>query len=157
MKAICYFLIFGMLASSCQQERKVDYEAEKKSLISLSETWSDLANTKDVDTLMFGWDEKAIMMAPGMPPLRGKEEIRTYVEGFMELPGSHIEWEPIDVHISECGDMAYLIERNKVTVNDSLGTPMTTYNKVVTIWKKKEDGSWKNVIDMWNEDPNGEF
>lgn len=157
MKTICYFLVLVMLASSCQQERKVDYQAERESLENLSVAWSKLAKTKDVDTLMFGWDETAIMMAPGMPPLRGKEEIRNYVEGFMDLPGSEIAWEPIEVHISECGDMAYMIERNKVTVNDSLGTPLTTYNKVVTVWKKTEEGNWRNVVDMWNEDPTGEF
>ena len=40
---------------------------------------------------------------------------------------------------------------------DSIGNPIITYNKTVTVWRKEADGSWKNVIDMWNEDPYGAF
>lgn len=40
-----------------------------------------------------------------------------------------------------------------MTMPDSTGALMTQYNKVVTVWKKQEDGSWKNVVDMWNSDP----
>ena len=49
--------------------------------------------------------------------------------------------------------MAYMIEQNQITVNDSLGKPITEFNKVVTIWRKEADGSWKNIVDMWNADP----
>ena len=49
--------------------------------------------------------------------------------------------------------MAYQIERNEITVNDSLGNPIKNYNKVVTIWKKQADGQWKYVVDIWNADP----
>ena len=37
--------------------------------------------------------------------------------------------------------------------NDSLGQPKTEYNKGVTVWRKEADGSWKNVVDIWNADP----
>jgi len=38
-------------------------------------------------------------------------------------------------------------------MNDKSGKPVKEYNKVVTVWRKEADGSWKNVIDMWNADP----
>jgi ketosteroid isomerase-like protein len=66
------------------------------------------------------------------------------------MPGFKISWEPVSVHVSDCGDMAYMIERNVITVNDSLGNPVTTHGKVVTVWKK-ESGEWKNVVDIWND------
>jgi ketosteroid isomerase-like protein len=44
-----------------------------------------------------------------------------------------------------------------MAVNDPIGNPIITYNKTVTVWRKEQNGSWKNVIDMWNEDPNGAF
>jgi hypothetical protein len=49
--------------------------------------------------------------------------------------------------------MAYLIERNRVSFQDSTGATVTETNKVVTVWRKQPDESWKNVIDMWNADP----
>jgi hypothetical protein len=30
--------------------------------------------------------------------------------------------------------MAYMIERNEIIMNDSLGNPFNEYNKVVTVW-----------------------
>jgi hypothetical protein len=38
-------------------------------------------------------------------------------------------------------------------VNDPQGNPVTTYGNVVTVWRKDADGSWRNVVDMWNEAP----
>ena len=46
-----------------------------------------------------------------------------------------------------------MIERNVTTVNDSSGTPITTHGKVVTVWRKDSTGTWKNVIDIWNDAP----
>ena len=85
--------------------------------------------------------------------IEGKAAIREYVEAAQEIPGFAISWEPQSVHVARDGDMAYMIEHNTMTANDSLGNPVTTYGKVVTVWRKDADGNWKNVVDMWNEAP----
>jgi ketosteroid isomerase-like protein len=46
--------------------------------------------------------------------------------------------------------MAHLVERTTTTINDSLGNPVTTYGKAVTVWRKDPDGVWRNVVDIWN-------
>jgi ketosteroid isomerase-like protein len=71
------------------------------------------------------WAEDAVIMPPGLPA----------------------------VHVSQSGDLAYMIERNVTIVNDAEGNPVTTHGKVVTVWRKRADGSWQNVVDMWNEAP----
>ena len=131
----------------------VDLEAEGAALMQLSREWSDLVATGDMDAIMAGWAEDAVMMPPGTPPLEGKAAIRAYVEAGQQLPGFEISWEPMTVHVAASGDMAYRIERNVTSVHDTLGNPVTTHGKVVTVWRKEADGSWKNVVDMWNEAP----
>ena len=74
------------------------------------------------------------------------------VERSGKIPGFKISWEPVSVSVSSSGDMAYMIEQNQVTVNDSLGRPVTKYGKAVTIWKKDADGSWKNVVEVGIDD-----
>jgi len=157
MKAPLLFIGFTIVLSSCLQQKKVDLQAEGEKLMQLSREWSDLVKTGDMELILKGWAEDAIMMAPGMPPLRGKDAIKAYVEEGLKIPGYSIRWEPLEVHVSDGGDMAYMIERNEIIVNDSLGNPMASYNKTVTVWRKQADGSWKNVIDMWNADPEGKF
>ena len=101
----------------------VDVEAEGEVLMQLSREWSDLVATGDMDAIMAGWAEDAVMMPPGTPPLEGKAAIRAYVEAGQQLPGFEISWEPMTVHVAASGDMAYMIERNVTSAHDTLGEP----------------------------------
>ncbi len=131
----------------------VDLMAEGEALMQISRDWSDLVATGDLDAILSGWADDAVMMPPGLPALEGKTAIREYVEAGMQVPGFQISWEPLAVHVAQSGDMAYMIERNVTVANDSLGNPVATYGKVVTVWRKDAEGAWKNVVDMWNEAP----
>jgi ketosteroid isomerase-like protein len=135
------------------QPAPLDLEAEGEALMQLSRDWSDVVATGDLEAIMLHWAEDARMLPPDMPALEGKAAIRSYVESALDLPGFGISWEPLSVHVAGSGDMAYMIERNVITVTDSLGRPSTTYGKVVTVWQKDAEGSWKNVVDMWNRVP----
>jgi ketosteroid isomerase-like protein len=131
----------------------MDSKAEGDALMKLSREWSAKVATAPVDDWIDFWAEDAVMMPPGLPPVRGKAAIRQYVETAAKLPGFQIRWEPESACISRSGDLAYMIERNVTTVNDSQGNPVRTYGKVVTVWRRGADGSWRNVVDMWNEAP----
>jgi uncharacterized protein (TIGR02246 family) len=130
-----------------------DLEAEAAMLMETSRAWSAAAGSGDIDAILSYWADDAVMMPPGQPPLRGKAAIRDYVESGSTIPGFSIEWEPLEAHVATSGDMAYLIERNRISFQDSTGATVTETNKVVTVWRKQHDGSWKNVLDMWNADP----
>jgi uncharacterized protein (TIGR02246 family) len=130
-----------------------DRETEGQALMQLSRDWSAMVPGGDIEKLLQFWAEDAVMMPPGSPPLEGRTAIRSYVEAASQIPGFQISWEPVSVHVAAGGDMAYMIERNVITVNDSSGKAVTTHGKVVTVWRKDATGAWKNVVDMWNESP----
>jgi uncharacterized protein (TIGR02246 family) len=157
MKKIVFIIVLFLVTIACTNQPVVDKKLEGEKLMQLSRDWSDVVKTGDLEKIIEDWADDAVMMVPGMSPLRGKEAIRGYVKAGLEIPGFSVKWEPLEVFVSDNGDMAYMIERNEMIVNDSLGSPIVTYNKTVTVWRKDDDGNWKNVIDMWNEDPNGEF
>lgn len=97
------------------------------------------------------WTDDAIMMMPGQPVIKGKKAIEEMVANSRKIPGFKIVWEPpTEVDVSENGDRVYTFQRNQITMNDSLGKPMTQYNKSVSIWKKQADGSWKDAVVIWN-------
>lgn len=149
-KALLLILIVVGCASS---PGRANVEAEAAALMSLSREWSAVAGSGDLERTLSYWAEDAVMMAPGQAPIRGKAAIRKFVESSAAIPGFNVRWEPLEVHISALGDMAYLIERNQFSFRDASGSPVTESNKVVTVWRKQRDGTWKNVIDMWNADP----
>jgi uncharacterized protein (TIGR02246 family) len=134
-------------------EHKVDTKAEGDRLMQLSREWSRSAATDSMEKTLSYWADDAIVMSPGQPPIKGKKAIREMVEGTSKIPGFKISWEPLSVAVAKSGDIAYMIEQNQITVNDSLGNPHTEFNKSVTIWRKETDGSWKNIVDMWNSNP----
>jgi ketosteroid isomerase-like protein len=148
--------LFGVLATltlmACM-ETKVDTKAEGERLMQVSKDWSLSAGTDSIDKTLSYWADDAVVMFPGQAQIKGKEAIREMVENSSKIPGFRISWEPLSVSVAEKGDMAYMIEQNQITVNDSLGNPMTEYNKGVTVWRKQADGSWKNIVDIWNAAP----
>jgi len=147
-------LVASILATAaCAPIEPIDTAVEGAELMRISREWSDVVGAGDIDAAISYWAEDAVVMVPGLPPLRGREAIRGYVEAGAEIPGFSVRWEPLEAHVSETGDMAYLIERNQFTMQDSTGAMITESNKGVTVWRRQPDGSWKNVIDMWNADP----
>ena len=148
---IAFSLLIVIIFVSCG-ETQVDTKAEGEKIMQISRDWSKSAATDSIDKMLSYWADDAIVMSPGEAPIKGKKAIREMVEGASKIPGFKISWEPLSVAVSKSGDMAYLIEQNQITVNDSTGKPLTVVNKSVTIWRKEADGSWKNVVDMWNPD-----
>jgi len=137
---------------SCNQT-KVDKKAEGEKIMQLSKEWSQTVATKDVDRIVSYWADDAFVMQEGQAPLKGKQAIREMVEESFKMPGFNISWQPESVEVSDAGDMAYLIENAQVSFNDSTGKQVSIKNKAVSIWRKQQDGSWKNVVDISTADP----
>ena len=137
-----------ILSTGCS--RKVDTKAEGENLMELSREWSKSIAANDIEKTLSYWAENATVMSPGQPPIKGKKAIKEMIEGTSKIPGFKISWEPLTVQVSKSGDMAYMIEQNQINFLDSTGKQVTELNKVVTVWRKEPDGSWKNVVDMWN-------
>ena len=134
-------------------DQSVDPKAEAEKLMQLSREWAQSASSHDVDKTLSFWAEDAVVMMPGQPKFKGHEAIRQMVKGSMQIPGFEVNWEPKEVFISQCGDLGYVLTHNYFKMPDPEGNIITTFNKGVEIWEKQDNGSWKCVIDIFNEDP----
>ena len=120
----------------------------------LSRSWAQSVKDKDIEKMLSYWAEDAIVMSPNEPSVVGIEALRGMVERSMKIPGFEINWEPQKAYVSKSGDLGYVIIKNYMTMPvDTLGNTRTIFNKGVEIWKKQENGTWKNVIDISNSDP----
>ena len=131
----------------------VDAAAEAETLMALSRQWSEDVGAGRLEAALAYWADDAVMLPPDLPFLEGKDAIREFVMGTGDIPGFSISWEPISATIAAAGDMAYLIERNRIEFDGEDGERVVIPGKVVTIWRKDADGNWKNVVDMWNAAP----
>jgi uncharacterized protein (TIGR02246 family) len=118
-----------------------------------SRDWSRAAAGGDIDAMLAYWADDALVIQPGEPTLRGKAQIRAYLERSLKVPGFRISWEPAEGRVSADGTMGYLVENTVASVIGPDGKPVTQRYRGVTIWRKQPDGSWKNVVDMANAPP----
>ncbi|HYD22192.1 MAG TPA: nuclear transport factor 2 family protein [Flavipsychrobacter sp.] len=146
--------IFICIAILCGcANKQIDTKAEGEKLMQISREWSKSASTNDIEKTVSYWADDAIMMSNGQPTLKGKKAIREMVEHSSKIPGFKISWEPVSVSVSDDGSMAYMIEKNQITTNDSTGKPVTKYGTGVTIWTKDANGHWENKVEMMNDAP----
>ncbi|MEO5603480.1 MAG: nuclear transport factor 2 family protein [Cyclobacteriaceae bacterium] len=143
------FILLSLLG--CNQQN-VDTRTEGEKLMQVSREWSQSASSGDVEKILGYWADDAVVISAGQPVLRGKDQIRKMVEDGFSSPGFKISWEPKSAVISSSGDLGYLLEETKITMNDSTGNAVTNFQSV-TIWKKGADGSWKNVVDVMSPAP----
>ena len=128
----------------CSAANSTEEEAQK--LMQTSREWSKAAAEGNTEAVLAYFDDTAVMISEGQPPVRGKKAIGQYLAQTSKIPGFKIEWEPLEATVS--GDMGYMIERTKVTMNGPQGTPVTQHMQALTVWRKHADGSWKNVVDV---------
>jgi len=145
-------LLLIVLLCGCHHQ-SVDTKAEGEKLMQLSREWSSSVATDSLEKTLSYWADDAVVMSPGDMPIKGKAAIRQMVLGTKKIPGFKISWQPLSVSVAKDGDIAYMIEQNQITIADPAGRPLTEFNKSVTIWRREPDGSWKNVVDMWNTEP----
>jgi uncharacterized protein (TIGR02246 family) len=131
----------------------VDLAADRAAILRTDKPWQEAIAAKDVERTISFWADDAVVLPPGQPSLVGKDAIRGFVTESFKAPGFGIRWETGQVTVAPRGDFAYALAKNRTTLNGPDGKPMAFLGKSVTVWRKGADGSWKCVVDIWNDDP----
>jgi uncharacterized protein (TIGR02246 family) len=146
-------VVAGCIALAALGCSHADREADREAILKTDRTWAVAAEARNLEATVSFWADDAVVMAPGQPPLVGKAAIRKYVAESFQVPGFGIRWETTQVTVASAGDIAYATGTNAVTLNGPDGKPLTYPGKVATVWRKAADGSWKCVLDIWNDEP----
>jgi uncharacterized protein (TIGR02246 family) len=144
----------GVLATSlacirCATAGRTSDEASQ--ILKLDAAWSQAAQTRDVDRIVSFWADDAIVFPPGSPAVAGKSAIREFVVKSFGTSGFSISWKTTTVAVSRSGDIAYTTGTNRVTFSAPDGKQVTVEGKAVAVWRRDQGGTWKCVIDIWND------
>jgi uncharacterized protein (TIGR02246 family) len=126
---------------------------ERVQILQLDREWSEAAQRRDVERVLSYWANDAVVLPPGSPPVVGKPAIREFVVKSFQAPDFSISWKTTEVTVSGSGDLAYATGTNRVTFRSPDGKQMTVEGKAVTVWRRETSGSWKCVVDIWNDTP----
>jgi len=92
------------------------------------------------------------LMPPEAPTVLGREAIAAFVAGFTDMPEYRFRWEHPDVTVSAGGDMAYSIGTYNGGGKDPEGNLIEFEGKLLHIWHRQPDDSWKTAVAIRNTD-----
>src|SRR5215469_13589275 len=110
---------------------------------------------RDVDALTALWDNDAVLLQPGMPPIIGKAAFHDFMkEALAKSPSVKVEKYVPDIRdIEVAGNLAYEWGYfDAVQKSSEQQTPQSLRAKLLRVMKRQPDGSWKFTRVMWLPD-----
>ena len=121
--------------------------ADEEAIRAADAAWSKAAGDKDAAKMATFYAENAVVMAPGMAAIKGRDAIQQAMAGMMQDPNFALSFAPTKIVVAKGGDMAYEIGDFQMTTSDKKKKPSTLKATYVVVWGKQMDGSWKALVD----------
>ena len=114
---------------------------DKQQIRDLIDAWARASGAGDLEKILSLMDEDAVFLRAGHPPMLGREAFAAQFKGVIEQV--RIEAASDIQEIEVAGGLAYCWNQLSVTVTPVKGgAPMRRTGPVLTIFRKKENGSW---------------
>ena len=125
-------------------------DADHAGIRSADSAFMAAANAGDADGIAEVYAEDGSLLAPNLPPQKGRDAVRAFWGGFLDA--YTVRFEVASDTIEGRGDLAYNQGHYRFTaVPKAKGVPgIADEGKFLEILKKQRDGSWKYVLDMYS-------
>lgn len=135
------------LAAGCKQADT--HDADVQAIRSVEAQWNQDYAARDVTKLMSHYADDAVLIAPGMDAMTGKNSIQTIMQRIVADPAMSLKFEATVVDVAKSGDLGYTQGTYTMTMTDP-GTKQTMHDhgSYVTVFRKQADGGWKAVSDI---------
>ncbi len=147
--AVCSILT---LAACNSAPPAADTQAAEAQIRKTDADWVKAAATRQPDAWVAFYSDDAVVLPPNDKVANTRDAIHKSIADMMALPNLSITWEPTKVEVAKSGELAYLYGKYQLSFTDPKGNTVNDHGKMVEIWKKQADGSWKCIVDTWNSD-----
>ncbi len=146
-----------LLAAGCSQtpaRAPMDTrKAAEAAITTAANALAQAAEAKDLDKCMSFYVDDPVLFVPGAPAVVGKDAVRKAFEGFLGAQSLKLETSGLLIDVAQSGDLAFERGSYSNTITDAKGKTTTETGKLVLVWKKQADGSWKIAADTNASDP----
>jgi ketosteroid isomerase-like protein len=94
------------------------------------------------------YDAKAKLLPAGFPIVEGRDAIISFFNGLPSLTVFKIE--AVDMEGEE--SIAYIRGTYTISLSPPDGTTVNDQGKYVQVWRKRADGEWRCILDIYNSD-----
>lgn len=147
--ALCAALLAG--CSKGTENAAPSHAQDEAAITDFNRQYLKAINDGDLAALANLTTEDHIMIAPGRPPVVGKEaNVAAMERGFAQFDFDET-WTPLETVIA--GDWAYQRGTFTVIVTPKAGgTGRNTSGQFLRIYRRQADGSWRMIRDMFNSE-----
>ena len=151
MKRTFYILLFAVIIiTACQSKtRSVSYNIDE--IRDIEDQWTVATRTKDLNKVLRIYSSDAVEMPPNEPSAVGIEAIKKGWESwFSDTTYIHntITSQLDTIEVSASGDLGYSRVRNHYHMKTPKG--IIEYDDKCIYIYKKQDGKWKCIVGIWN-------
>jgi len=105
----------------------------------------------DVDRFVEFFTLDGRFYPPGAPLAEGRQAIRDVVVELFSAPGFSLRWKATHAEASVDGSLGFTGGTFELG-GERDGRPTRAVGKYVTVWRKRADGRWSVVADIFNTD-----
>ncbi len=156
--AVLGILVFGM-SGACRPKDGPTQDssapaglspADEARIRSVDSAFMAAANAGDAEAVSAVYTDDAALLAPNLPPQKGRDAIKAFWGGFLGV--YTVRFEVVSDTVEGRGDLAYNLGHYRFSaVPKAKGAPgVADEGKFLEILRKQPDGSWKYVLDMYS-------
>ncbi|MQB07277.1 DUF4440 domain-containing protein [Agrobacterium tumefaciens] len=120
---------------------------DKQTIQSFNEGFLELIHSKNVDAIVDFYTEDGLLLPPGMPVIRGQNDIRAFWNGFIDQI-ERFGLETLDIKLLAEDSIR---EVGRFTFRSADASQPLITGKYIVIWEKVGT-IWKFAVDIWNTD-----
>ncbi len=145
-------LLFVTLTLYACQPAADQTEADVTAIRALTEAWGVALETGDVAAMAALRTDDVVRMPPDEPVSRGKQAVEDFFRGVFEQFSVEGTWpvEGTEEIVVADGWAFHLSEYILRITPKAGGEAIEELGKIIVIWQKQPDGSWKIAREIWN-------
>ena len=126
----------------------MDLEQVRQIISDKDAKFGEAFRAQDAGAVADLYTEDTMLLPPNADTIRGKEVIRAFWSGAMQMGVKNVVLTTVD--LMEMGDCVCEIGKYNLTLQPEGQDAMEDFGKYLVIWKQTEEGDWKLHIDIWN-------
>ena len=111
--------------------------------------WKACILEQDFEGITRFYTEDAVVMPPNQPTIRGRAEVKSWMEAFPKVTEAEFEIDEVE----GLGDFAFVRGRYSLTMEvEGAPGPVQDKGKYIEIRERQSDGTWLLARDIFNSD-----
>ncbi|MDQ6689041.1 MAG: SgcJ/EcaC family oxidoreductase [Gemmatimonadota bacterium] len=139
--------LLSLCFAGCANGPPAFTDSDRAAIRANIDAFTAAVNRRDYAEAASAYADDGLVMPPNAPIAEGRKAIRQQFESF-EIPVKFTQ--PV-VEVDGEGGLAYARGTAELTLTPpGARTPMSDTAKIITVWRKQPDGSWKVIRAIWN-------